>query len=312
MVSEKQLFNQCLEYITTIQNIEKKRYAQEVIELLKLPGRRVAYHAFCTDGSVSAALLKKAGEGDVFIPLDYWLINHEIFSQLLEQLEWYAIIDLMPFNKKYPVDLFVDHHVSNIPLPKLARRIHFECGKSGPSAAWVFWNAMAKQTQLPNYLYILAEMTRITDTASYKIDAPVSLYTEKKIITEPQEVGSELYHELIWDLQDGCNLSVQIASTNNTLVDLLSEKGLQSLLANKEVIDRINIYRKQRAKALNFAKDIKPTSLTIIRNPNGRNIQDTIINWLLKNGAKVAIAIKEDNALKQCSISFRQSKLNTS
>ena len=130
-------------------------------------------------------------------------------------------------------------------------------------------------------------------------------------MTNPQEIGSDAYHDLIWDLQDGCTLLEQVASANNALVDLLSKNGLQSLLTNKEVIERINFYRKQRSKALEFAQNLKATPLTIIRNPAGRNIQDTIINWLLRNGAKVAIAIKEDGALNQCSISFRQSKQNT-
>ena len=86
-------------YISNIKNPIKKKYALEVINLVNLEGKKIAYHAFCTDGVISASLLKGINEGDLFIPLDYSLLNNEIIGPYLSSIEWYAILDLKPFVK---------------------------------------------------------------------------------------------------------------------------------------------------------------------------------------------------------------------
>ncbi|MHA1984744.1 MAG: hypothetical protein ACW967_10340, partial [Candidatus Hodarchaeales archaeon] len=158
-MTTKELVN---EYISKLKNPETKQYAKEVMEQLEKGGRKVAYHAFCTDGVISATLLKTAGEGDIFVPLDYSLINNEVTGSYLSSLEWYAIIDLKPFNKSHTADLYVDHHVSALGEKFNAKRIHFETGETGPSAAYVLWKYLKNNMEIPSFITTLVEMSKIT------------------------------------------------------------------------------------------------------------------------------------------------------
>ncbi|MFW9930768.1 MAG: hypothetical protein ACFFD1_15375 [Candidatus Thorarchaeota archaeon] len=304
-------YNTVLDYINTIKNPEKRKYALEVMELLKLPGRHVAYHAFCTDGAICAALLKWANEGDVFVPIDYFLIYDKKIGLYLSEYEWYAIVDLEPFNLNYQVDLYVDHHITVVGKKINAKRIHFETGTTGPSAASVLYRYLANKLEIPFYLTILAEMSKITDTASYKIPPLTVYYDSKNVEITKDEIDSEKFHQLIWDLQDALTLINKTATPNNICVNLLSENGLASLLAQEDIINRINIHRQERIKALDFAKSLNPAPLTIIINSQTRNIQDILVHYFTNKGAKIIASLKEDPFDKSCSLSLRQSKHNS-
>ncbi|OLS20006.1 MAG: hypothetical protein HeimC3_42170 [Candidatus Heimdallarchaeota archaeon LC_3] len=298
------------EYISNIQNPEKKQYFSEIIDLLKKPGRKVAYHAFCTDGAISAALLKLVGEGDIFVPLDYSIINNKILGPWLSVQEWYAIVDLKPINTTFTAELYVDHHISGLGAKFNAKRIHFETGKTGPSGAFVLWKYMINKFKFPRYVKVLIEMSVITDTASYKTPAPITLFEKENYEFSDDQLDSKRFHKAIWDLQDALTFENKTVNPNNLCVDLLAKGGLEILLENEIIIKRINKHRSDRMLTLEFAKTLTATELTTIINPKTRNVQDFLVHYLTNNGAKVVVILKEDPFDKTCSISLRQSKLN--
>jgi hypothetical protein len=228
------------EYISTLKNPEKKQYAKEVMEQLEEPGRKVAYHAFCTDGVISASLLKVAGEGDIFIPLDYSLINDETIGPYLSSFEWYAIVDLKPFNTSYTADLYVDHHISALGEKFNAKRIHFETGETGPSAAYVLWKYLKNKMEIPSFLTTLVEMSKITDTASYKHPGPITPYEKQDYEFNNDQYSSEKFHDVIWDLQDALTFVQKTLNPNNSCLELLSKSGLATLFENDLIVKRLN------------------------------------------------------------------------
>ena len=159
------------DYITKIPNKDKKQYVIDIIDKFSSDSEYIAYHGSCTDGSITAALMQFLEPDKQFIPLDYNVLKDKVIRQFLIKQNWFAILDLEPFNEK-PLELFIDHHRSVIGSLINARRIHFEVGNLGPSAAFVLFNAFSGIYTIPDYLKQLVQVSKVTDTASFAIDPP--------------------------------------------------------------------------------------------------------------------------------------------
>ena len=291
-----------MEYISPQDNVydflmnlkdKKKTYGIEILNLCEISEkRRVAFHAFCTDGIVSASLLRAAGEGDVFIPIDYWALRQKGMRTYLEQLNWHAIIDLEPFNIKL-LDLYVDHHNSSMGHTYNARRIHFAIGSEGKSAASVLLNSGI--IKVPEYMLELAEITTITDTATYPSLPPV---TPVSITTIPPS-----YAEKIWILDDACR-STQNVKQVLELVEELSDYGFEGIL-RENIPNRINFYRQKRKQLLNFVQNIELADVVLLINAQDSSIQ-TMISLAVLNTSKVKVTASLIQTSSGVKISLRR------
>ena len=151
------MLEQAIQFLKTISNT-KKRYGLDVLDLCQIEGRKVAFHSTCTDGIVSATIIKSIKNAEIFIPLDYWILKQEILRKYLSLINWYALVDLEPFNKKI-IELFVDHHISSIGKPIQSKKVHMDIGKDGPSAAYVLLNTYSLLKEIPSHLKQLVNIS---------------------------------------------------------------------------------------------------------------------------------------------------------
>ena len=262
----------------------------------------VAYHASCPDGSITAALLRHYEPEKEFVPLDYNILKDKNLRNIICNQNWFAIVDLEPFNDK-PMELYIDHHRSVIGKLIKANRIHFEVGKFGPSAAFVLYNSLIGTHEVPNYLKELVEISKITDTASFAIDPPTEL------VSKEEKWHLDDFDKLCWFVQDATNIEDSFTlQKNNEMVFGLEHKGTGYLLSD-ERIKSVNEQREKRLLGEKFISDLKVTDLMVIINVPDSTIKQFISLKLGKKGSKViAFFSQKDNVV---TISLRQSKSNT-
>jgi len=113
------------------EKIEDYKY---IYSLVQTGGDMVAFHRADADGIVSAVIVKNAFPNKKFnfIPLGYEALELEDFGPYLSNLDWFAIVDLPPFAESR-VDLFCDHHQSNVEIAINAQTLLFD--PDAPSAA---------------------------------------------------------------------------------------------------------------------------------------------------------------------------------
>jgi hypothetical protein len=292
------------EYLNSLENQHAfKNYVKDVFKEISKDGKKVAYHYMCTDGVISASILKYMGWGDVFIPLDYDILKNEVLRPYLSSVDWSIIIDLEPFNEK-TLDLYVDHHRSVIGAQINSQRIHFEVGEDGPSAAYVLFSLISSKTELPLYLKELAEVSKVTDTASFKIDPPhekIDPSIDKSFLTD--------FDKLCWFVQDATNIEDEYSlQSNNELIELLTKNGVKALLTD-HIIKRVNVHRKKRLVAEDYINSIAITDIVVIVNAPNQAFKQYAALRLGKKGAKIIVFLTEKGNL--VTISLRQSKLNS-
>ncbi len=221
---------------------KKEKYKKRVLELLKESEKKVAYHFNCPDGIISAALVKHLfpNEKLIFIPLDYAFFKDETMIRDLANSNWFAIVDLEPFNH-HPAEYFVDHHISNADKKFNANNVSFVAG--APSAAFLIEKLFF--AKLPEYLKELVKISTVTDTASYKIPAPLDV----------QENPSEMsWDEKIWFLQDVCKSTFTIKE-HDELLEFLSSEGWNGLWKN-HLIEKVRRLRNKRKISKEIAQKI--------------------------------------------------------
>ena len=256
---------------------KKEEYKKGVLELTKKPEKKVAYHFNCPDGLISAALVKYLfpKERLVFIPLDYAFFKDEIMVKGLADSDWFAIVDLEPFNHQ-PAEYFVDHHISNVNKKFNANNVYFVAG--APSAAFLIEKLFFNK--LPEYLKELVRMSTVTDTASYKIPAPL------EVNEEPSKMS---WDEKIWFLQDVCKSSFTIKE-HDELLEILPSEGWNGLLKN-HLIEKVKRLRNKRKISKEIAQKITLSDfIVIIDNPLHYNLA-YIASELQKRGAVGAVYI---------------------
>lgn len=294
------------EYVEGIGHKGKRDYFRSVLSLVPDGGDddklRMAYHGSCPDGAITAAMALFLGEGEVFVPLDYSILKDAVMRKFLAEVRWHCIADLEPFNN-HTLDLFVDHHRSVIGTPIKARRIHFESGPTGPSAASVFMRSVAEPNALPPYMTQLGEVSKITDTASFAVDPPL------EPVEDPEPILGN-FDALCWFIQDVCNLEDDwVCDQNNEVVRLMAKGGVSALF-RPHLLKRVNKHRANRHAAVQFADNAPLSSVMVLTNAPNTAYKQALALSLGKKGVKVMafLSEKEEGLV---TVSLRQSKQNT-
>ena len=251
--------------------VKKEKYKEEILQLSSKPQQKVAYHFNCPDGIISAALIRFlfSDKDLIFIPLDYALFREREIINRIADANWFAIVDLEPFHTN-TAEYFFDHHISNVGKVIQANNIYFVAG--APSTAYlidaIFTNS------LPEYLKELVKISKITDTASYEIPAPLELQDDFKDLT---------WDEKIWFVEDLCKTTFTIKE-HEELIEILSTQGVEGLWIPK-LIKRVKNLRHTRKSSIEIASDIDITDfVTIIDNPTHYNLA-FVARELQKRGA---------------------------
>ncbi|MHA1199020.1 MAG: hypothetical protein ACTSQF_06685 [Candidatus Heimdallarchaeaceae archaeon] len=256
---------------------QKNHYRSKVLELSKTSTKKVGYHFNCPDGVVSAALLKHVFPSlDLqFIPIDYPMLKDKEVMENFVSVDWFAIVDLSPYNSK-KIDYFFDHHISNVDKKINAAEHVFD--PDAPSAASLI--ARYFSDKVSNFMKELADITEITDTASYKTPAPLTL---KENFVENN------WDDKVWFLQDVCKTTYTVEE-HDQLIEILSIKGLQGLW-KKEILERVKAVRQSRKDAFDRAEEIVLKDFIIIIDSPHHYNTTFIANEVMKKGATGAAYI---------------------
>ncbi|MCE7741503.1 MAG: hypothetical protein GOP50_03505 [Candidatus Heimdallarchaeota archaeon] len=229
---------------------QKEHYRSKVLERAKTTTKKVGYHFNCPDGVVSAALLKHVfpSLNLQFIPIDYPMLKDKEVMESFTLTDWFAIVDLSPFNSK-EIDYFFDHHISNVGKKINATEHVFD--PKAPSAAALI--ALYFSDKVSNYMKELADITEITDTASYKTPAPLAL---------KENFEENDWDDKIWFLQDVCKSTYTIEE-HDQLIEILSINGLKGLW-KEEILERVKAVRQSRKDAFDRAEEIDIKDFIII------------------------------------------------
>lgn len=230
--------------------LQKEEYQSDIFARLIEKSPKVAYHFNCTDGTCSAAIIRALHPNKelLFLPIDHPLFNDTQIGPLMKEIEWFAILDLPPFSNK-KIGIYVDHHISVAGQPMRADTIHFVAG--APSATNLLY--LTYQEKLPVYLKEVAEITKITDTASYKIAAPMELKTEWEDYS---------WDEKVWFLEDACKTAYRVEE-HDELIQILATEGINGLW-KKTVLDRIIDLREYRKGSWVKANEIEIEEFIIL------------------------------------------------
>ena len=289
-------------YIETISNKEKRDYAIEIIKEIEKGNQNIAYHGSCTDGSITAALFYSFEPEKTYIPLDYDILKDQTLRRFLVEQNWFAIVDLEPFNLN-TLEIYIDHHRSVIGQTINARRIHFEVGQYGPSAAFVLYNAIQGIKTIPNKLKLLVDVSKVTDTASFAIDPPTELVSKDDLSFLKD------FDKLCWFVQDATLIEENYSlKRNNDLVTGLANTGIDYLLS-EQILKMINKQREKRILAEQFIRKLEISTLMVIINAPDNAYKQFISLRLGKIGAKVIVFLTQKEEI--VTISSRQSKSNT-
>ena len=272
---------------------QEEEYRENVLRLLQDSSQKVAYHFNCPDGIISASIVSFIFSSMklTFVPIDYPLLKDKVVKDNLDKTNWFAIVDLSPFNVK-EIEFFFDHHISNTGHEIKAKKHVFD--PQAPSAASLIAKFFSET--LPDYLKELADITEITDTASYNTPPPLELKKNLKEFT---------WDEKIWFIEDVCKSTYTIKE-HNQLIKILKEKGLQGLWVDN-IIERVRVLRQSRKEAVDIAEEIQIKDFTIIIDYPHRYNTAFIAGEIMKRGSKGAayISVYPDNV----KVSLRLSKL---
>lgn len=243
-----------------------------IYSLALLPNPKVAFHSDA-DGIISAAILKSMDEykNAVFIPLGYQEIHHPKFGQFLASLNWIAVVDLMPFQVK-EVELYCDHHESTKNLPKKSNVVIYD--EKAPSAAYLLSSYFEKRVS--EDLKILADLTVITDTASFNIPPPVD--DPGNFLEVPREAQA-------WLLDDICNTP---ESTEEVLT-LMNEFSLQKLniFSNEIYRQRIVILRNLRKNSVKLGEEFEIADMILIVQGKKKIVTSALVQSLFVRDVKI-------------------------
>ena len=253
-----------------------QRNIRFIYSLALLPKPKVAFHNDA-DGIISALILKSLEEyqNNVFIPLSYQELHHPKFGQFLSTLNWVAVVDLMPF-QVVELELYCDHHESTKNLSKNAEVVIYD--EDAPSAAYLL--ARKFKERLSEELILLADLTTIIDTASFKIPPPVD---------DPQNFLEASKQTQAWLLDDICNTP---ESTEEVLA-LLNDFSLQSLsiFSNEIYHQRIVILRSLRRNSVKLGEELEIADMVLIVQGKKKIVTSALVQSLLVRGVKVTCVL---------------------
>ncbi|MHA2288612.1 MAG: DHH family phosphoesterase [Promethearchaeota archaeon] len=250
-----------------------KKTIRYVYALSLLPRPKVAFHASDADGIVSAVILKNLSpfRKYVFIPLGYQELRHPEFGSFLSSVEWKAITDLAPFHTKR-ISLYCDHHQTSKELPKNADLVLFQAG--APSASFLL--AQHFYAHLSPKIQLLAQLTVITDTASYTTSPPTKL---------PKDLDQASEEELAWLLDDLCR-TVDSPEEILTLVQDLSSRQL-SISDQPEYQERLHKLYSLRKESFRIADNIPHADVIIVIQGKNKVVSSSLVYRLFEKGVKL-------------------------
>ena len=258
---------------------QKEQYRLKIVELAKERTKKVGYHFNCPDGIVSASIMKYvfSFEELIYIPIDYPLLKDREVLEYFSTTNWFAIVDLSPFNTDV-MEYYFDHHISN--LDKKIKAKHYVFDHKAPSAASLI--ASYFSDKIPDFLKELADITEITDTASYKTPAPLEV---------EQNYEDLSWDEKIWFLEDVCKSSFTIEE-HNQIIDILTAYGLKGLW-NEDILNRVRELRNSRKIAYEIAEGVILKDFIIIIDTPLHFNTAYIAREVMRRGAKGAAYITE-------------------
>ncbi|MFW9853483.1 MAG: bifunctional oligoribonuclease/PAP phosphatase NrnA [Candidatus Thorarchaeota archaeon] len=251
---------------------------RQIHPLFLLPRPKIAFHGSDADGIVCAAILKASGVREfqtinsIYIPLNYQQIKHPQYSWYLARVNWVAVVDLPPIHdQNEDVLLYCDHHLTNKDLPMVAQLVLFD--ENAPSAAKLL--ADHYNDVLPSYVKTLAELTKITDTASFNTVPPVDI---------PSDIPSNSSSQA-WLLHDLCD-SVETPNDIVKLVDALEEQGLNSSLL-EDYRGKLKKTRAIREKTLEIVEELELADAVLFILGKKKISMTTLVQGLFAKGVKL-------------------------
>ncbi|WP_455462961.1 hypothetical protein [Candidatus Hodarchaeum mangrovi] len=247
---------------------------QFIHSLALIPKEKIAFHAADADGIISAAILKSLPKyrEAVFVPLHYSQLKHPEYGAFLSGLNWLAIVDLPPFNN-HTLELYCDHHISNISTIKNASLVLFN--HEAPSAASILLSYFDKSLDILNDLRLLANLTEITDTYGYTTSPPINL---------PARFLESSKEEQAWLLDDLCR-SLDSTIEILALVEGFVCNGTQ-IFEQEIYLNKIRSLRKRREKAKEASNKISVKDAIIIIQGKEKVQSPTLIHYLFEKGVK--------------------------
>jgi oligoribonuclease NrnB/cAMP/cGMP phosphodiesterase (DHH superfamily) len=248
-----------------------------IYSLSLLPKTKVGFHGDDADGIISAVIMKNLNflKDSVFIPLGYQELRHPEFGQFLKSVDWVAISDLFPFHTK-PIRLFCDHHETSKNLPKNADLVLFD--QTAPSASYLL--AKHFQAELPNSIRELAELTKITDTASFDSAPPLE---------SPKNLDSASLHERARLLDDICR-TVEAPDEILSLVNDLDAHQLK-IAFFPQYKEKLNHLYKTRRATFEIAATMPITDVLIIIQGTTKIQTSSLIHLLFEKQIKLTCVL---------------------
>ncbi|MFX0210194.1 MAG: hypothetical protein ACFFDT_29705, partial [Candidatus Hodarchaeota archaeon] len=185
-------------------------------------------------------------------------------------LNWIAIVDLPPFNAN-KIFLYADHHLTNKTMNKQAKIILYN--ENSPSTALLLADYYEKK--LPKYLLLLADLTRITDTANYSTEPPIRTPSSYPSAKEEQA----------WLLDDLCRTPETTEDSLKLVHDLSREE--MSIFENTLYRQRISRMRTFRKKSMELGDSFDIEDVMLIVHGKEKIMTSALVQRLFNRGAKI-------------------------
>lgn len=297
------------DYLQSITDM-KPKYKEFAVQLLAYVEKSInedkplyATHGFCTDGGVAGTMIRYARPEAAIIPVDYWILNHPLVNNQLEELPWVGIVDLKPFNRK-TAEFWVDHHISAMDQQINAKKIRFDMDGDSGAYQLLLSDFLGP---LPLHITELAIMTRTTDTAGYITPPPIdtiTTLTDLDLTTTEGEEGRKQNERRIWLLDDAFG-SVTSLKEIFDMYNYLAKDGFYGI---SKVLDRVNNHREHRKQAYDIANAMDIAGDIIAFSFNEDTVDKfTILRVLQDRGAKIVVSLSKskNHGVK---VSFRRNR----
>lgn len=279
-----------IEAITEKFDHSVSQYIRDLVRYLnglEKGARLLAYHFPCADGAASAALALASvpavhdpankEETLVPVPLSYDVLKEPELREWLQGFEWDAVVDLEPFPMNR-MRTYVDHHGSVVNLEMNADVVVYVADHPSAASLIASHQPFGKLGEIHMQL---AEISEITDTASFQIDPPMDV---------SHHIDESNQQEIAWLLNDAAFQSNSIKSSHR-LVNALRDDGIAGLL-RPEILEKAAILRTKRKKAVEAARRLEIKPMMILISKDSDFDLKSAIYYLMQNGAMVAVSVR--------------------
>ena len=221
------------------------------------------------------------------IPLNYDILSNKLARSNLQELEWYGIVDLEPFNTNI-AEFYVDHHLSVIGREINAKKIRFDV--NGDSGAWQLFLSQFIGI-VPEHIAELAVMTRTTDTAGYTTQPPTTILNDLTDLDFKDLTGKvtlEENEQRIWLLDDTWG-TVKTVVDHLKLINSLAKDGFVGL---RDYLPQVNKLREHRKLSYALADTIDLRGDFVLYSFTEKSVDKVGINRRLQHkGVKIVASM---------------------